>query len=271
MREFIKKENKMRKLFLFILIISMIIIFGCTKTNTGFVGEPVDIYINKKPTNVMEYKWAFKNKPIESRLDPRDFIPSDYAETVTFIPDVKGNYEIMVVMVDDHNQEYDKNFKYNIKESSEFGKDYLEESPIDTVKEFTQTEKEIVSDTTAILKDKQSAAKDEWENAPKLTKEQKKSPKPKKQTTSHSKYRNNVKLYTIQFSSSHYKQYSEDAVKRLNRIGYDAYIEKFYLKNDPKPWYRVRVGNYSSLKKARANKLSLERKTNQKGIWIDIK
>jgi len=28
---------------------------------------------------------AFKNKPIESRLDPRDFIPSDYAETVTFI------------------------------------------------------------------------------------------------------------------------------------------------------------------------------------------
>ncbi|MEA3500835.1 MAG: SPOR domain-containing protein [Candidatus Marinimicrobia bacterium] len=262
----------MRKLFLFILIISMIIIFGCTKTNTGFVGEPVDIYIDKKPANVLEYKWAFKNKPIESRLDPRDFIPSDYAETVTFIPDIPGNYEIIVVMVDDRNQEYDQKFKYKINESSEFGGNYLEETPADTVDKFTQTEKETLSDTAEISKDKQPIAKDEWENAPKLTKKEKKSPRPKKQTIqSQRKYKNNIRLYTIQFSSSHYKKYSEDAVKRLGRIGYDAYIEKFYLKNDPKPWYRVRVGNYSSLKEARSNKLSLERKTRQKGIWIDKK
>lgn len=262
----------MRKLFLFILILSMIVILGCTKTNTGFVGEPVDIYINKKPSNVLEYKWAFKNKPIESRLDPRDFIPSDYAETVTFIPDVPGNYEIMVVMVDDHNQEFDKSFKYNISESSEFGENYIEESPIDTAEELTQTEKVTPPDTTKTSIDKQSTVKDEWENVPKLTKKEKKSPRPKKQIIkSQIKYRNNAISYTIQYSSSHNKSYSEAAVKKLKRIGYDAYIQKFYLRNDPKPWYRVRIGNYTNMEEARSVVLSLNRRTNQKGIWIDKK
>ena len=259
----------MRKLSLLIIALSMVVIFGCTKVNTGHVGEPIDIYVDKKPVNVLEYKWAFKNKPIESRLDPRDFIPSDYAETVTFIPDVPGNFEIMVVMVDDHNKEFDKNFKYKIIESTEFDGNYLEDSSINETEQSTQIEKKINAEQTEVSKDKQSITKDEWENVPTLTEKEKKSPRPNKQSQNSSI--NKVGLYTIQFSSSHHKKYSEIAVNDLIKLGYDAYLQKFYLKNDENPWYRVRVGDFTSLDEAKSVKLSLQRRTHQKGIWIDNK
>ncbi len=252
----------MRKLFLLSLVILMIVIFGCTKIDTGNVGDPVDIYIDKKPANVSEYKWAFKNKPIESRLDPRDFIPSDYAEAVSFIPDVPGNYEIMVVMVDDFNKEFDKKFKYKIVKATNFSDEYTEESQVDEAKDSTQIEKEIKTE-------KAQVTKNDWEEVPALTDKEKKSPRPKKEIQK--RIDKDTKLYTIQFSSSHHKKYSEGAVNDLLKLGYDAYLEKFYLKNDPKPWYRVRVGTFSSFNDAKSVEMSLKNKTKQKGIWIDNK
>ncbi|MEA1986985.1 MAG: SPOR domain-containing protein, partial [Candidatus Marinimicrobia bacterium] len=135
-----------------------------------------------------------------------------------------------------------------------------EDSTVDTINEISQddviqTDETIQADETEKISNEQED--DVWEDVPSIPQNEKKHSIPSQK-------------YTIQFSSSHNKEFSEIAVTDLRKLGYDAYIKKSYLPNDSRPWYRVRVGNYS-YSEAKSVLRSLERRTNQKGIWIDKK
>ncbi len=251
---------------LFILTALMLVFSGCTKKYHGVVGEPIDISIEEDTDNITQFQWAFKKKPAESRLDPRDFEPSDYAETVTFVPDVPGTYEVIVVMVDDMGKESDATFVYEVTlpEITPEAAEPEPEVPIDT------TKPDVPMDTT------EPETEESWEEAPEPTQEQKKSFKPpvstpEKEITAQeaaNRIPSDKSRYTIQISSWTSYKAAQKAMKDLQDAGFDAYIQNAYLSHTDKVWYRVRVGNFTSRADARKVAEQIKDKTGQ-DTWID--
>ena len=75
--------------------------------------------------------------------------------------------------------------------------------------------------------------------------------------------------YTIQVASwPKYEQAREDQLK-LNNLGYDAYLEQYYIKSKDQTWWRVRVGHFTDKTKAEIIKEALS-KIKGPGLWIDF-
>jgi cell division septation protein DedD len=253
----------MKKVLIAIFILTAIVLVfsGCAKKYHGIVGEPIDVTIEQDTENITQFQWAFKKKPAESRLDPRDFEPSDYAEAVTFVPDVPGTYEVIVVMIDDTGKEKDASFVYEVT---------LPEIPTVAV------ETETVKDTTAPELPTEKEEEDVWEDAPRPAPEKEKSFKPPvtkpEPDISAQEAANRIpsdkSRYTIQVSSWTSYKTAQKAMKDLQDAGFDAYIQNAYLSHTDKVWYRVRVGNFTSRGDARKVAQQIKDKTGQ-DTWID--
>jgi cell division protein FtsN len=102
--------NKSIKLMLVVLAFFMLM--SCSANRDVLVGNTVDIDGFNRPSNIVKYQWSFDTKPPTSRLDPRDFIPSNYHPNVTFIPDVAGRYIIRLTMINNEGSVLHKNFVY---------------------------------------------------------------------------------------------------------------------------------------------------------------
>jgi len=242
------------------LLLSVLVVFsGCAKKYHGTVGEAIDVTIDKSTENITQFQWAFKKKPAESRLDPRDFIPSDYAEAVTFVPDVPGAYEVIVVMIDETGKETDASYVYEVT--------LAEEAPLAKVE---QVEEPLQEKKTEVVKE------EEWQPAPRPTPEQKKSFRPPVSTPSPdqsaqdaaNRIPSDKSRYTIQVSSWTSYATAQKAMKTLQDAGFDAYIQNAYLSHTDKVWYRVRVGNFTSRADARKIAQQIKDKTGQ-DTWID--
>ncbi|MDD3095582.1 MAG: SPOR domain-containing protein [Candidatus Neomarinimicrobiota bacterium] len=107
-----------------IKLLTMSLIFllaaGCTSRQNVFVGDKVDIEDYKRPSNILKYQWSFDTKPPTSRLDPRDFIPSNYHPNVTFIPDVRGLYVVRLTMVNDEGNVIYKHFDFKAEAQPDY-------------------------------------------------------------------------------------------------------------------------------------------------------
>lgn len=105
-----------------LLMLSIIFLFltACTSRQNVFVGDKVDIEGYKRPSNVLKYQWSFDTKPPTSRLDPRDFIPSNYHPNVTFIPDVRGRYVVRLTMVNDEGNVIYKHFDFKAEAEPDY-------------------------------------------------------------------------------------------------------------------------------------------------------
>ena len=55
----------------------------------------------------------------------------------------------------------------------------------------------------------------------------------------------------------------------LISIGFDAYTERYFLKEKDELWYRVRVGNFSNKNEAIAIKKQIESLTGI-NVWLNI-
>ncbi len=75
--------------------------------------------------------------------------------------------------------------------------------------------------------------------------------------------------YTIQVASwPTYEQARKDQLN-LNDLGYDAYLEQFFIKSKNQTWWRVRVGHFTDKAKAEIIKEALS-KIKGKDLWIDF-
>ena len=54
----------------------------------------------------------------------------------------------------------------------------------------------------------------------------------------------------------------------LKKIGYDSYIEQFYIKAKDQTWWRVRVGHFNEKSKAEEVTKTLSKITGH-DLWID--
>lgn len=248
-------------LFAIVMLFGVLLVFSsCAKKYHGTVGEAIDVTIDQDTEKITQFQWAFKKKPAESMLDPRDFEPSDYAEAVTFVPDVPGTYEVIVVMIDETGKESDQSFVYEV-----------------TLPAVTDTEKpDTLEEETVEMQTPAEVAEEAWEPAPAPTPEQKKSfkppvSKPAPDVTAQeaaNRIPSDKSRYTIQVSSWTSYKTAQKAMKDLQDAGFDAYIQNAYLSHTDKVWYRVRVGNFTNRTDARKVAEQIKEKTGQ-DTWID--
>jgi len=150
-------------------------VFSCSSKQTVFVGENVDIDNFKRPANIVQYLWSFDTKPPASRLDPRDFIPSNYHPNVTFIPDAVGRYIVRLAMKDTDGKIIHRNFIFNAEMQPDYLKEMTSKAEEDAKKATepkaaesdTQNKKPVVQTAPPIIKKKViTQIPNEWQKAP---------------------------------------------------------------------------------------------------------
>ena len=74
--------------------------------------------------------------------------------------------------------------------------------------------------------------------------------------------------YTIQVASWPTIERAQMNQNELKKIGYDSYIEQFYIKSKEQTWWRVRVGHFNEKSKAEEVTNTLSEITGHE-LWID--
>lgn len=293
----------------FVVGILFFILGACSQRQNVFVGDTVDIEDYKRPSNVIKYQWSFDTKPPTSRLDPRDFIPSNYHPNVTFIPDVRGQYIVRLTMINDEGNVVYKNFEFkaeaqpdylsDIDERKEDVKESKTEAPKPAVIKPKIIEVPKVTEKTIIKKTVISKRPNEWLIAPKPGEafadvkqepafftesstevsedEQKKTniaaaPAPKSTVTpapATQTVQSADAKYTVQVASSPSKDPSYEFLDKLKKQGFDAYIQTATVNGVL--YYRIRVGRYASYKDAKTalDKIRQEPEYQKLQPWID--
>lgn len=285
--------NKSKKLMLAVLAFIMII--GCSVNQSVLVGDTVDIEHYKRPSNIVKYQWSFDTKPPTSRLDPRDFIPSNYHPNVTFIPDVPGRYIVRLTMIDHEGTVLHKNFVYTASPQPDY-LSKLEDKKEEPVKKTVSPPKtkiiEVPVVTEKIVHKKTTVTKkpNEWLEAPKpgqSTQEIEQEPPYITESTTEiieetkepvvlkaqevkapvtpSKVNPDAK-YTLQVSSSTVEAYALELKNKLIAQGYDAFIQNTEI--DGIMRYRIRVGRFTTYDEAKSYRLEMMNKTDFEP-WID--
>ncbi len=266
-------------------------IISCSSKQTVFIGDTVDIENYTRPSNIVKYQWSFDTKPPTSRLDPRDFIPSNYHPNVTFIPDSPGRYIVRLTMINAEGTVVYKNFIY----IAEAQPDYLtaikkpkkEKTPPLSPKivEVPKVVEKIVHKKTTITK-----TPNEWQEAPKpgenpegikkeldyTTKSVTEIIKDDKSTIQSAKIISEPDMpvykvpenakYTLQVSSSTVEAFAIEFRDKLLLRGYDAFIQTAVI--DGVKRYRIRVGHYVSYEKAKIFRQTMLDNTEFEP-WID--
>ncbi|MCF7832268.1 MAG: SPOR domain-containing protein [Candidatus Marinimicrobia bacterium] len=273
--------NKSIKLMLVVFAFFMII--GCTSNQGVLVGDTVDIANYKRPSNIVKYQWSFDTKPPTSRLDPRDFIPSNYHPNVTFIPDVPGRYIVRLTMINNEGSVLHKSFVYMADPQPDYLANIDKEKPVNKTTPVSTTtplppkviEIPVVTEKVILTKTTVTKTPNEWQSAPKpgqnpeeieqepaystksVTKvtEEKKEPvvmKAQEVVAPTTQYVTNLKenaKYTLQVSSSTVEAYAVELKDKLIARGYDAFIQKAEIEG--KLRYRIRVGHFVNYEDAK--------------------
>jgi cell division protein FtsN len=296
--------SKSMKLMLTVLTFFMIL--GCSVNQGVLVGDKVDIENYKRPGNIVKYQWSFDTKPVTSRLDPRDFIPSNYHPNVTFIPDVPGRYIVRLTMINNEGTVIHKNFVYtadaqpNYLAGIEDKKVEEKEKPkkkVTKVQEPKIIEVPVVTEKIVTKKTTVTKTPNEWISAPKpgqsieeveqepayttesvteVIEETKepvvlKSNEVKKSSVPVSKPITEKPVvsnakYTLQVSSSTVEAYAEEFKDKLLAKGYDAFIQKAEV--DGVMRYRIRVGHFATYDEAKTYRQTMLA-TTEFEPWVD--
>ena len=289
--------NKSIKLILTVLAFFMII--GCSGNQGVLVGDTVDIENYNRPANIVKYQWSFDTKPPTSRLDPRDFIPSNYHPNVTFIPDVHGRYIVRLTMINNEGSVLHKNFIYTADRQPNYLANIKEKKPVKKVKTVKATpqapkiiEIPVVTEKIILTKTTVTKTPNEWQEAPKpgqnpeeieqepaystesVTEVIEETKKPvvmegeevvSSATVATIKVKTNAK-YTLQVSSSTVEAYAIELKDKLIAEGYDSFIQKAEVEGLMR--YRIRVGHFTSYDEAKAYRLKMLYETDFEP-WID--
>jgi cell division protein FtsN len=274
-------------------------IIGCSGNQGVLVGDTVDIENYNRPANIVKYQWSFDTKPPTSRLDPRDFIPSNYHPNVTFIPDVSGRYIVRLTMINNEGSVLHKNFLYTADRQPDYLANIEKEKPVKTVKTVKTTprapkiiEIPVVTEKIILTKTTVTKTPNEWQKAPKpgqnpgeieqepaystesVTEviEEKKKPIVMKGkevvspvTVTTIKVNTNAK-YTLQVSSSTVEAYAIELKDKLIAQGYDSFIQKAVVEGLMR--YRIRVGHFTTYDEAKAYRLKILNETDFEP-WVD--
>ena len=252
--------QSLNKLFL-VTLVPYFLLFAQAcgeKGEEGIVGSFHTINAILPEENVsFDFQWSIIAQPDASNLSKKNLIFNTDNSVMTFIPDVEGNY-IFQVSISQYNDELSvQSFPFNISA-------YLiaeDQGNGDQVIEVASSS----NDIDLWLQEKiEQEEKSEIESPPPppspLVKKISQKPvlkksEPKKQpikNTSGKKSKSspaassNKKRFTVQIGSKQSFNEAKAIASEFIEIGYDAYIEKSFIKMKNQFWYRVRVGSYDN-------------------------
>ena len=274
--------QSLNKLFLVILVSYLLLIAQACgeKGEEGIVGSFHTINaIHPEENGSFDFQWSIIAQPDASNLSKKNLIFNTDNSVMTFIPDVEGNY-IFQVSISQYNDELSvQSFPFNISayliaEDQENG---------DQVIEVASSS----NDIDAWLQEKiEQEEKSEIESPPpppsppvkKISqKPVLKKSEPKKQpikNTSTKKSKSdpaassNKKRFTVQIGSKQSFNEAKAIASEFIEIGYDAYIEKSFIKMKNKFWYRIRVGSYDNYASAVSLATTIST-TKNVHTWVD--
>lgn len=283
------------------IALALFMLIGCSMNNSVSVGSTVDIDNFKHPNNVIKYQWSFDTKPPTSRLDPRDFIPSNYHPNVTFIPDQAGKYTIRLSMITSDGNVINKSFSYtaqsqgNYLSSVETNKNENRQELADNNQQVTENEPTkklppkivevpVVKETVIHKKTTVTKIPNQWKTAP-LPGQNPDEIKEEPKYTTHTKTEvinenqevidrkddgktipNIYAKYTLQVASSVKQVNANDLLNRLRKQGYDAFIQSAVVNGDT--YYRIRIGHFETYNQAKSYREHLINTTDFEP-WID--
>ncbi|UCD39159.1 MAG: SPOR domain-containing protein [Fidelibacterota bacterium] len=257
-----------------LIVLPLILLFswyGCQYLPWGkkeykpiFVGEPESIIV-EPPEDAFDvsYRWVPLELPDESLLVP-DF--SSYSNLFTFTPDEVGNYGFAVTIISYGEEVSDHEFYYTAYEDTSV---LPREEPI--AAPTTEARTAQAEPSAAPAKEVAPKPPSTVATAP---------PKPKTAPASRvtrakppeKKYRSDVIKghFTVQVSSWKTAKQAQKILQQVKEKGYDAYIQRVFLEDKGEVgevWWRVRIGDYTSINEARA--LLMEISTIYTGAWVD--
>ena len=273
--------QSLNKLFL-VTLVPYFLLFAQAcgeKGEEGIVGSFHTINAILPEENVsFDFQWSIIAQPDASNLSKKNLIFNTDNSVMTFIPDVEGNY-IFQVSISQYNDELSvQSFPFNISA-------YLiaeDQGNGDQVIEVASSS----NDIDLWLQEKiEQEEKSEIESPPPPSPPVKKisqkpvlkKSEPKKQpikNTSTKKSKSgpaassNKKRFTVQIGSKQSFNEAKAIASEFIEIGYDAYIEKSFIKMKNKFWYRIRVGSYDNYASAVSLATTIST-TKHVPTWVD--
>lgn len=246
-------------------VLSLILLFGwygCQYLPWGkkeskpiFIGEPEAIIV-EPPEDAFDvsYRWAILDLPDESMLVP-DF--SSQSNLFTFTADVEGDYAFAATVVSYGEEVSDHKFYFTaLEDTSVVPREELaaaaaapEAKPKPPV---TARPRPVATTTVPPTKPKPAPAKvvTRAKPAAKI-------------------YRSDVieGHFTVQVSSWKTAKQAQRVLQQVAETGYDAYIQRVWLEDRNEVWWRVRIGDFTSVEGAKA--LQKELNAIYPGVWVD--
>ena len=273
--------QSLNKLFL-VTLVPYFLLFAQAcgeKGEEGIVGSFHTINAILPEENVsFDFQWSIIAQPDASNLSKKNLIFNTDNSVMTFIPDVEGNY-IFQVSISQYNDELSvQSFPFNISayliaEDQKNGDQVIEvassSNDIDLwlQEKIEQEEKsEIESPPPPSPPVKKISQK------PVLKKSEPKKQPIKNTSTKKSKSgpaaSSNKKRFTVQIGSKQSFNEAKAIASEFIEIGYDAYIEKSFIKMKNKFWYRIRVGSYDNYASAVSLATTIST-TKNVHTWVD--
>ncbi|HCN25124.1 MAG TPA: hypothetical protein DIS65_07125 [Candidatus Marinimicrobia bacterium] len=252
--------QSLNKLFLVILVSYLLLIAQACgeKGEEGIVGSFHTINaIHPEENGSFDFQWSIIAQPDASNLSKKNLIFNTDNSVMTFIPDVEGNY-IFQVSISQYNDELSvQSFPFNISanliaEDQENGDQVIEVvSSSNDIDAWLQ--EKIEEEDKSVIESPPpppSPPVKKISQKPVLKKSEPKKQPIKNTSTKKSKSgpaaSSNKKRFTVQIGSKQSFNEAKAIASEFIEIGYDAYIEKSFIKMKNQFWYRVRVGSYDN-------------------------
>ena len=251
--------QSLNKLFLVTLASFFLLIAQACgeKGEEGIVGSFHTINaIHPEENGSFDFQWSIIAQPDASNLSKKNLIFNTDNSVMTFIPDVEGNY-IFQVSISQYNDELSvQSFPFNISanliaEDQENGDQVIEvASGSNDIDAWLQEKIEQKDRSVTESPPPPSPPVKKTNQKPVLKKSEPKKQPIKNTSTKKSKSgpaaSYNKKRFTVQIGSKQSFNEAKAIASKFIEIGYDAYIEKSFIKMKNQFWYRVRVGSYDN-------------------------
>lgn len=283
----------MRQKTKIILVVALLLFAGCgQKSEEGPVGKAYTFTAEIPEENAdLEFNWSLLEQPDASLLAPQDFIYSADQTTMTFVPDVEGEFTFQVSVSQYGDEISTQTFDFVAIPPSEEEITAADTADLTAWVEEEDERQWFQEETTAVgttvvetMKTAEEAlVEEETETAPPMeTIVEQETPEPqattppkviKPQVTTKPKSRDVIPFdknrFTIQIVSKKKLADAEAVAASLIEAGYDAYIQRVYFKDVDEIWYRVRIGSYDDLEMAKAVAESIAT-TQHANTWVDF-
>ena len=257
------------RIIIFLFVILLVISCGNPRIQ-GDAGSPIMVSaVIPDDGNTFEYTWKFFTLPDSSKIDRESLMFQSDQQSITFTPDIPGNYTIQVIVWHYNDKISTQIFKYAIIADSTAKK-------LITIDDSWLNRRiEIPNDIIPVNINNQTSDKHKAKPeaiSPVIKNDVNRvdaMDQPIYNSIADSLNTQIDSMFTLQIASKKTIKEAWKIVEELIANGYDAYIQKAYIYEENQMRFRVRIGKYKSKTEAQIAAATISENRKQ-SIWIDF-